>query len=227
MALHHDHARLVREPLESGAPETSAPSTTPAPSTATVSWTTELPVLEGASVTLRELRPSDAPMLFAMLSQGEAARFVSAPPACTEGVERFIAWTISERASGIHACFGIVPYGMTDAVGIIQIRQSEIHFRTAEWGFALGAPYWGRGLFGEAAQLALDFAFGVLRIHRLEARVAVGNGRGNGALQKVGAVQEGILRRSFFRDGEYMDQVLWTILAADRARTRRPAALVH
>ena len=50
---------------------------------------------------------------------------------------------------------------------------------------------------------------------RLEARAAVANGRGNGALRKIGAVQEGVLRRSFLRNGQYHDQVLWSILAED------------
>lgn len=39
--------------------------------------------------------------------------------------------------------------------------------------------------------------------------------RGNGALRKIGAVQEGVLRRSFLRHGQYQDQVLWSILAED------------
>ena len=39
--------------------------------------------------------------------------------------------------------------------------------------------------------------------------------RGNGALRKIGAVQEGILRRSFFRHGVHHDQVLWGIVAED------------
>lgn len=224
MALHHTPGAASRGPLVTNVEETPAPDAVTAGG---ADWSAGLPVLQGASVTLRELRLSDAPMLLAMLTSGEAARFVSTPPASLEGVERFIAWTLSERATGIHACFGIVPHGAADAVGIIQIRQNDVHFRTAEWGFALGAEYWGRGLFTEAAQLALDFAFDVLRIHRLEARAAVKNGRGNGALRKVGAVQEGILRRSFFKAGEYLDQVLWTILASDRARVRTPAALIH
>lgn len=224
MALHHTPGAAQGGPLVTDIPETASRRTSPA---GTANWTVELPVLQGTSLTLRELRPSDAPTLLAMLASGEAARFVSTPPGSREAVERFIAWTLSERAAGIHACFGIVPHGMTDAVGIIQFRVSELHCRTAEWGFALGADYWGRGLFTEAAQLALDFAFDVLRIHRLEARAAVRNGRGNGALRKLGAVQEGILRRSFFKDGEYLDQVLWAILAADRTRVRTPAALVH
>jgi RimJ/RimL family protein N-acetyltransferase len=41
------------------------------------------------------------------------------------------------------------------------------------------------------------------------------NGRANGALRKLGAVQEGVLRRSVRRGGEYVDQVLWSLLKED------------
>ena len=49
----------------------------------------------------------------------------------------------------------------------------------------------------------------------MEARASIRNGRGNGALRKLGAVQEGVLRKSFYRNGEYHDQALWTILDED------------
>ena len=61
----------------------------------------------------------------------------------------------------------------------------------------------------------INFAFDAVGVHRLEARAAVRNGRGNGALRKMGAVQEGVLRKSFLKDGEYLDQALWTILDED------------
>ena len=61
----------------------------------------------------------------------------------------------------------------------------------------------------------LEFAFDTLGVHRLEARAAVQNGRGNGALQKLGAVQEGVLRKSFLRNGEYLDQALYAIVEDD------------
>jgi ribosomal-protein-alanine N-acetyltransferase len=216
MALHHaPEQALPLVPLEG------------ATTAAKTDWREQLPVLTGASLTLRELRSSDAKTLFAMLTSDEASRFISAPPSTIDGVERFIAWTQQERAAGTHVCFGIVPEGMTDAVGILQVRQTEPNFGTAEWGFALGSDFWGRGLFLEAAQLVVDFAFDVIGVHRLEARAAVKNGRGNGALRKLGAVQEGILRRSFFRHGEYLDQVLWTILDSDRVRYATASARVH
>ena len=191
-------------------------SSLPATPAAGAEWHESLPVLTGRSLTLRELRQSDAPALLAMLSSQEVSRFVSPPPSTIAGYERFIDWTQQERAAGNHMCFGIVPTGLDCAVGLFQVHQTEPGFATAEWGFALGSAYWGRGLFMEGAQLVLDFAFDVVGVHRLEARAAVQNGRANGALRKVGAIQEGILRRSLLRGGEYLDQVLWAIIDSDR-----------
>ena len=57
----------------------------------------------------------------------------------------------------------------------------------------------------------------------LEARSAVGNGRGNGALRKIGAVHEAVLRRSFQKNGQVHDQVLWSILDIDWFTTRTQA----
>jgi RimJ/RimL family protein N-acetyltransferase len=49
----------------------------------------------------------------------------------------------------------------------------------------------------------------------LEARAVVHNGRGNGALRKLGAVPEGVLRGSLLKDGKYIDQVMWSIVVQD------------
>jgi RimJ/RimL family protein N-acetyltransferase len=171
-----------------------------------------LPVLTGSHATLRELRTGDAPTLLAMLATEEVARFISPPPTTVDGFERFIAWTHQERAAGRYICFAVVPAGCDAAVGLFQIRQLDPRFDTAEWGFALGSPFWGTGVFIEGARLTLDFAFDVVGIHRLEARAAIQNGRGNGALAKIGAVREAILRKSFLRRGEYLDQALWSIV---------------
>jgi RimJ/RimL family protein N-acetyltransferase len=180
-------------------------------------WRRGLPVLRGDSLMLRELRLSDAASLFTMLASEEVARFISPPPATLDGFERFIRWAHAEREAGRYICYAVVPTGMDTAVGLFQVREMEPGFGTAEWGFALGSPFWGQGLFVEGAQLILDFVFDVVGVHRLEARAAVRNGRGNGALRKLGAVQEGMLRRSLLRNGEYLDQVLWAILDSDRA----------
>ena len=194
----------------------------------TSDWRMSLPVLTGSMVTLRELQLGDATSLLSMLSTSDVSRFISPPPTTVEGFERFIAWTQRERAAGNYACFAVVPHGTDTAIGIFQVRQLEPGFGTAEWGFALGSAYWGTGMFVDGARLVIDFAFETIRTHRLEARAAIMNGRGNGALRKIGAMQEGILRKSFLRNGEYLDQALWTILDEDwRAQRIIWGARIH
>jgi RimJ/RimL family protein N-acetyltransferase len=183
-------------------------------------WRSGLPVLSGKQVMLRELRASDAASLFAMLTTAEVSRFISPPPTTVDGFERFIGWTVRQRAAGAYACFAVTLQGFDTAIGIFQIRETEPGFGTAEWGFAIGSPFWGTGVFEDGAKLVLAFAFDTLGVHRLEARAAVLNGRGNGALLKVGAVQEGILRKSFQRNGRFLDQVLYAIIADDYRAAR-------
>ena len=182
-------------------------------------WRAGLPVLHGERVVLRELRASDAASLFALLTTEEVSRFISPPPTTVEGFEKFIAWTQRQRAAGNYVCFAVTLKGFDTAIGIFQVRQSP-GFGTAEWGFAIGSAFWGSGVFLDAATQIVDFAFDVVGARRLEARAATANGRGNGALRKIGAVQEGVLRKSFLRDGEYLDQILWTLLDEDWHRAR-------
>jgi ribosomal-protein-alanine N-acetyltransferase len=181
-------------------------------------WRMGLPVLTGAQVVLRELRSTDAASLFALLTTEEVSRFISPPPTTVEGFEKFIGWAQRQRRAGSYACFAVTLVTDDTAIGIFQLRELEPGFGTAEWGFAIGSAFWGTGVFQDGAELIVRFAFERVGVHRLEARAAVRNGRGNGALRKIGAVQEGLLRKSFLKNGEYLDQALWTILDEDRLR---------
>lgn len=189
-------------------------------------WKGGLPTLSAGHVTLRELELSDAASLLAFVAADDVARFISTPPTTIEGFERFIVWSHEERAAGRSACFAVVPDGLSSAIGIFQVRQLEPSFATAEWGFALGSAFWGTGVFTQGAEAVLDFAFDVLGVHRIEARSVVANGRGNGALRKLGAVCEAVTRRSVLCQGEYLDQHLWSILDSDwRERRYSPTSV--
>jgi RimJ/RimL family protein N-acetyltransferase len=192
-------------------------------------WRNGLPTLNGSLVMLRELCATDAPSLFVAMTTDEVSRFISPPPATVEGFEKFIAWTQRQRAAGQYVCFAVVPRGSDTAIGLFQIRSLEADFGTAEWGFAIASEFWGTGVFGDGARLAVSFAFATLRAHRLEARASLENGRGNEALRKLGATREGLLRKSFLRHGEYHDQALWTILAEEwvDALSPRVSSRIH
>ena len=183
-------------------------------------WRERLPVLIGPTVSLRQLSTTDAPALLALLGTEEVSRFISPPPTSVDGFARFIAWTRREQAAGRYVCYGVVPHEGDAAVGLFQVRGFEPGFAVSEWGFALGSAFWGTGMFLEAAQLVLGFTFGTLGTFRLEARAAIQNGRGQGALRKLGAVQEGVLRQSFLCRGDYVDQTLSVILADEWVQGR-------
>jgi ribosomal-protein-alanine N-acetyltransferase len=188
-------------------------------------WKATLPQLEARRITLREPRLGDAVCLFSLLSTDEVARFISPPPSTVEGFERYITWAQRQRAAGQYVCFAIVPRGSDMPIGLVHVRALGPGFGTADWGVAIASEFWGSGIFSEAAEVILDFAFGVLHIHRLEARAAVCNARGNGAMKKLGAEREGVLRHAFFRNGDYLDQVVWSILREDWQRRQQDKAI--
>ena len=188
-------------------------------------WRAALPTLEGRRITLREPQAADAASLFSLLSTDEVSRFISPPPPTVEAFERYISWAQRQRIAGHYVCFAIVPRDLGTPIGLVHVRTLGSGFGIADWGFAVGSEFWGTGLFIEAAELVLDFAFDVLGTHRLEARAALCNARGNGVLKKLGAEQEGVLRHSFCRSGEYLDQVLWSVLQEDWQKRQQTKAV--
>ena len=88
-----------------------------------------------------------------MLSTEEVAKFISPPPTTPQGFEKFIQWAQREREAGNQITFGMVPEGCDHAVGLVQVRAIAPRFSVAEWGFALGSPFWGTGLFLAGARM--------------------------------------------------------------------------
>lgn len=190
------------------------------PANAAVDSRARLPVMRSGKIMLREIEPSDAHALRAFVNCTDVTKFLSPPPDTVEGFERFIAWSRQQRAAGAQAACAVLVEGFDSPVGLFQLRQLEPGFGTAEWGFAIGSAFWGTGVFRTGAGVMMHLAFDVIGVRRLEARACVENARGNAALKKIGAVQEGVLRRSFVRNGEYLDQRLWTVLEEDWRRAK-------
>jgi RimJ/RimL family protein N-acetyltransferase len=178
-------------------------------------WRSELPTLTRRTITLREPVPQDLGPLVDLLSLDDATRFGIEEPVNVVGVQEVIDRAARERANGTSVTYVITLAGTRTIGGLLQVRQLDPAFEAAEWECTIAPSSRGCGIFMEAARLAGSFAFGTLGTHRLEARVLLQNGRGSGAMRKLGAVQEGVLRRSVRSGGEYFDQVLWSILKED------------
>ncbi len=191
-------------------------------------WKAELPQLTGRIVTLRELAPRDVGPLVDLLSIADAARFGLDYPVDENAVGQLIDRAIKNRAAGLSFTYAITVGTERTVVGLIQVRQLDPAFETAEWECTVAPSSRGTGVFVEAARLVGSFAFGSVGAHRIESRVPLENGRANGALRKLGAVQEGILRRSLRRGDSYFDQVLWTVLNEEWGdRWVSPAPRIH
>lgn len=178
-------------------------------------WRTELPILTARLVTLREPAPQDLGPLVDLLSVADATRFGIEDPNTEVAVQRLIERAARERALGQSFTYVITTGAMRPPVGLIQVRQLDPAFEVAEWECTVAPSARGTGVFIETVRLVGSFAFGAVGARRLETRVLLQNGRGNTALRKLGAVEEGILRRSIRRNGEYVDQVLWSLLKED------------
>ena len=187
-------------------------------------WVASLPTLKTSRLTLRETSASDAAALCRHLSTEEVSRLMMQPPDAPEGFQRFIGWARRERVAGRGFCYAIHPAGESEAIGLIQGRAMESGYGITEWGFCIGASHWGTGIFVEAARLLADFLFRRVGVRRLEARVVVQNARAGGALKKLGADAEGVLRRGVDLRGEWLDQTLWAIKRSEWL-TRVPEAV--
>jgi [ribosomal protein S5]-alanine N-acetyltransferase len=178
-------------------------------------WRAELPTLTSKLVSLREPTLRDSSDLLVLLSIDDAPRFGTDEPLCAFGVHRLIEAAVRDRGAGVGFTYAITLIGSRRIIGLIQARQLDPAFDAAECECVILPSSRGSGAFIEAVRLAGSFAFATVGSRRLEARVPVANGRANGAMRKLGAVQEGLLRRSLRRRGEYFDQVLWSVLKED------------
>jgi len=178
-------------------------------------WRSELPTLAGRLVVLREIGSQDLGPLVDLLSLSDSTRFGLDEPVSEVSAQELIERAVRDRESGLSFTYVITLAGTRNVVGVLQVRQLDPSFEAAEWECTIAPSSRGSGIFLEAARLAGSFTFGTLGSHRLEARVLLQNGRANGALRKLGAAQEGVLRRSIRRGGEYLDQVLWSMLKED------------
>jgi RimJ/RimL family protein N-acetyltransferase len=184
-----------------------------------------LPLLAGPRVLLREPRAADAERLFAYTSDPEVTRFLAFdPPRSVTESARFIERAEAFRVHDVEYVFTIADRLTDDPLGITALRHIDPVMGTAQIGTWVRRSSWGAGVNREAKGLLLGYAFGPLGLHRIEARIALENGRSRNAFVKLGARFEGTLRQSFRKNGVVLDQALYAILAPEWQASRRNTA---
>jgi RimJ/RimL family protein N-acetyltransferase len=190
-------------------------------------WTDRVPPLHGDLTTLREVAASDVHTLFTLFSDPAVTAYMAPPPPTLAKFAGFVEWSHQQRAQGHGVCFGIVPDGMTAAVGILQVRLEPTFVRRrmgicAEYSFLVHGRVFRRG------QRARGVCVHDHARERLEARIALRNRRAHAAVQKLGARFETTLAGSSPQGIPRDPESVWTLREHDwRNRARDPRVSAH
>lgn len=162
-----------------------------------------LPVLTRGAVCLREVHVSDAEALLALFARPDVSAHLDPPPATTTDFGAWITLSQARRADNRAACYTLIT-GNQEVSGLFMALRLDSDSR-AEIGFAMSPALWGTGVFETAATLYLDFLFDEWGIKTLVGKTLVRNGRGVGAMRKLGAT---IVAESI-RNGQ--PEYIWTL----------------
>ena len=100
-----------------------------------------------------------------------------------------------------------------EAVGSISLfLGNDVYRRSAELGYWLGAPFWGRGLMTAAVTAMCREGFDVWDIVRIYAEPFARNIASRRVLEKAGFTLEGTLRQSVYKNGELLDSCIYALL---------------
>jgi ribosomal-protein-alanine N-acetyltransferase len=82
-------------------------------------------------------------------------------------------------------------------------------------GYWMGAPFARQGYMSRAVRALIPFAFGPLRLHRLEAACIPTNAASTRLLENCGFTREGLARRYLCINGLWQDHLLFGLLITD------------
>ena len=97
-----------------------------------------------------------------------------------------------------------------EIIGAIGLAMGvDVHRFTAEMGFWLAEPYWGKGIMTEAVKRFTEYAFERFDLQRIFAEPYISNPASARVLEKAGFTLEGTLRANVFKEGKVLDQYLY------------------
>ncbi len=186
----------------------------------------QYPRLQTGRLILRAFTLKDAPDVKRLAGEWEVARtLLSVPHPYEDGMaEEWISQhgSVFERGEGVN--FAVVLRERGDLCGacglLINPRDAS-----AELGYWIGVPYWGRGYATEAAREVVRYGFEQLWLHRIYAAHFGNNPASGRVLRKIGMSYEGTRREHHRKWGEYEDRVEYGLLVGEwrdaTARRRR------
>ena len=175
-----------------------------------------LPRLTGRRAALRGFREDDFEALFSLHTDPEVMRYWSFPPWTErEQGREYFARALAARDPDRMLCWAIHTLDDDALIGTSTLFNINPSQGLAEIGYALGRAHWGAGIARDAVAQALDYAFDVLGVCRVEADI---DPRNIGSMRLVEALrfrQEGLLRERWHVGGETSDTAFYGLLARE------------
>jgi RimJ/RimL family protein N-acetyltransferase len=180
-------------------------------------WALEPCTLEGKLVRLEPLAPSHAEALWAVARDPELWRFTTVTVTTPDDMRRYVEAALDAQRDGTALPFATIWRASGQVIGSTRFGNAAPEHRRVEIGWTwLGRPWQRGGANAEAKYLMLRHAFEVWGLIRVELKTSALNQQSRGAMRKLGAVEEGVLRRHMInQDGTPRDSVFYSILDSE------------
>ncbi|MCX7983608.1 MAG: GNAT family N-acetyltransferase [Bacteroidetes bacterium] len=174
---------------------------------------------------LRTLSLEDAPELFTLIERNRSHLRQWLPWVdATRTIENTIAFiesALQQKLSNHGFQCGI--WYQNKLVGVIGYHTIDWNNKNVELGYWLGKEYEGKGIMTKSCRALIDYAFTEYKLHRVQIRCAVGNHRSRAVIERLGLVQEGIMREAEFLYDHYVDLFIYGITEQEwKSRTDIP-----
>lgn len=166
--------------------------------------------LEGEKIKFKQMTIEDSEAIHSFASDAEVSRYIGWPLMHNlKETTNYVEEMIKREAAGSHIYANVIDKSSNRIVGTAMIFNFNHVAKHAEIGYVFHQDIWGKGFCTETVKLVCDFAFSVLGLHKLHARVASPNIGSCRVLEKNGFELEGRLKDYHFDDGGYYDSLLY------------------
>ena len=173
-------------------------------------------MLRAGKVGLRARDEADVAVLHAELYEDIATRMRadSRPWLPVPAGSAASPYAVSEPRDDV-AVFSVVELASGELAGEALLWAVDLHNRTAHLGVSLRPAFRGRGLGADVVVALCEYGFAVRGLHRLQVDTLASNTAMVRAAERAGFVPEGRLRQAAWVNGEFADEVILGMLAAN------------